>query len=123
MAWLAKRFGADRWLKLGPDQITEWEGFSIAAIADQLAADDAALESRVEQDTLSGRPVVVVRQRDGSRLYVANTGRPYPLRGDYKGAEAGRVDFSEYDAGFRITAPTDAIDIPALLERERGPEA
>jgi hypothetical protein len=33
-----------------------------------------------------------------------------PLRGEYEGPDAGRIDFSEYGADFDITAPSDAVD-------------
>ena len=113
------RVGANRWLKLGPEQITDWEGLSLADIAGQLAGDDNPLEPEVTQTTLALRPVVVLRHRDGSKLYVANTGRPYPLRGEYNGPDAGRIEFSEYGADFEITAPEGALDIPALVAGRR----
>jgi hypothetical protein len=105
------RFGADRWLKLGPKQVTLWEGFSLAELADQLVHDDSPVEPQVTQATLHGQQVVVLTQQNGSKLYVANTGRAYPLRGEYKGPAPGRITFTEYGTNFRITAPENAIDI------------
>jgi hypothetical protein len=105
------RFGADRWLELGPKQVTLWEGFSLAELADQLVHDDSPVEPQVTQATLHGQQVVVLTQQNGSKLYVANTGRAYPLRGEYKGAAPGRITFTEYGTDFRITAPENAIDI------------
>ena len=107
----AARVGADRWLKLGPKQVTSWEGFSLAELADQLVHDGSPVDPQVTQATLDGRQVVVLTQQNGSKLYVANTGRPYPLRGEYKGAAPGRIDFTEYGTDFRITAPENAIDV------------
>jgi hypothetical protein len=105
------RFGADRWLRLGPKQVTLWEGFSLAELADQLVHDDSPVEPQVTQATLHGQQVVVLTQQNGSKLYVANTGRAYPLRGEYKGPAPGRITFTEYGANFRVTAPESAIDI------------
>lgn len=45
------------------------------------------------------------------KLYVANTGPPYPLHADKKGNDAGRIDLSEYGADFHITAPSNAVDL------------
>lgn len=113
----ARRVGADRWLKLGPQQVTYLEGFSLGELAGQLAQHDSPLDPRVAQATLDGKQVVVVSRKDGSKLYVANTGAAYPLRGDYTGLTAGRIDFTEYGADFRITAPQNPVDIGKLLNR------
>jgi nucleoid-associated protein YgaU len=107
----AARVGADRWLKLGSKQVTLWDGFSLAELADQLVHDDSPVDPRVTQATLDGRQVVVLTQQNGSKLYVANTGRAYPLRGEYTGPAAARIDFTEYGTDFRITAPENAIDV------------
>lgn len=53
---------------------------------------------------------MVVRWRDGSKLYVANTGPAYPLRGDFKSPHAGRIDFTEYGAPIQITAPATVMN-------------
>jgi hypothetical protein len=102
---------ADRWVKTRPQQVTGLTGFTLDNLASQLIRDDSPWEPRVEQTTLDGTKVVVISQQDGSKLYVANTGPPYPLRGEEKGANAGRIDFTEYGADFHITAPGNATDI------------
>jgi hypothetical protein len=72
----------------------------------------AALEPKVRQATLEGRKVVVIGWRDGSKLYVANTGPAYPLRAELtKGPNVFRIDFTEYGARFNITAPRNAINV------------
>jgi hypothetical protein len=52
--------------------------------------------------------------QDGSRLYVANTGPAYPIRGESKGANEGRIDFSEYGVDFQITAPENHVELGEL---------
>jgi hypothetical protein len=113
----SQRAGAGRWLKLGMGQITEWKGLSLAELAGQLTHNTSPLEPGVSKATLDGKPVVVLRYRDGSRLFVAATGPAYPLRGDYGGAAAGRVEFSEFGADFHITAPPGAVDVAQLPDR------
>jgi hypothetical protein len=113
----AARVGANRWLKLGPKQVTLWEGFSLEELADQLVHDDSPVDPRVTQAKLDGRRVVVLTQRNGSKLYVANSGRAYPVRGEYKGPAPARIDFTEYGTDFRITAPENAIDVAKQLDR------
>jgi hypothetical protein len=105
--------GADRWLKLAPQE-TSVEGFSLDSFAQQLTMNDTPLETEVEQTELDGKRVVVISQQDGSRLYIANTGPAYPIRGDLKGANEGRIDFSEYDVDFQITAPQNYVELSEL---------
>ncbi len=104
---------AGKWVKLSPGQVTAFEGFSLDSLAAQLTTAGSPLEPRVEQAVLhgTGARVVIVRQRDGSKLYVANTGPPYPLRTERAGKDPGEADFSEYGADFHIAAPSDPIDV------------
>ena len=87
------------------------EGFSLTELAGQLVHDDSPLDPQVTQATLDGQQVVVLTQQNGSKLYVANSGRAYPLRGNYNGPAPGRIDFTEYGTDVRITAPENAIDV------------
>jgi hypothetical protein len=109
-----QRLGADRWLKLGPQEASGLEGFSLDSFAQQLTMNESPLETEVEQTELDGRRVVVISKQDGSKLYIANTGPAYPLRGELKGANAGRIDFSEYDVDFQITAPQNSVELGEL---------
>jgi hypothetical protein len=113
---------AGRWIKIGPGQIN-LEGFSLDALAAQLTKPDSPLEPKVDQATLDGKKVVVISQENGSKLYIANTGPAYPLRGDYKGPDAGRLDFTEYGVDFHITAPSDAVNAPTESHTATAPPA
>lgn len=106
--------GADRWLKLAPQKASGLEGFSLDSFAQQLTMDESTLTTEVEQTELDGKRVVVISTQDGSRLYIANTGPAYPIRGDLKGANEGRIDFSEYGVDFQITAPQDYVELSEL---------
>jgi hypothetical protein len=98
-------------------QITAWTGLSLTELARQLTNNHSPLDPHVAQTTLDDKPVVVIRHQDGSKLYVANTGVAYPLRGDYAGHAGGRIDISKVGAHFHITAPEHAVDIGRLLGR------
>jgi hypothetical protein len=102
---------AGRWVKGGPKQVSNVTGFTLDSYAAELAKSESPLQPKVQQSTLDGTKVVVLTAQDGSKLYVANTGPPYPLRAEKKGTDAGRIDFTEYGADFHITAPTDAITV------------
>jgi hypothetical protein len=104
-----QRHDAGRWLKVAKSGFT---GFTFASLASQITAYRGPLEPKVRQATLDGRKVVVIGWRDGSKLYVANTGPAYPLRAELtKGPNVFRIDFTEYGARFNITAPRNAINV------------
>jgi hypothetical protein len=75
---------------------------------------ESPLETEVEQTELDGKRVVVINTQEGSKLYIANTGLAYPIRGEFKGANEGRIDLSEYDADFQITAPQTYVELGEL---------
>jgi hypothetical protein len=106
--------GAGRWLKLAPEEASGLGGFSLDSFAQQLIMNESALETEAEQTELDGRRVVVISMQDGSRLYVANTGPAYPIRGELKGANEGRIDFSKYGVDFEITAPENYVELGEL---------
>ena len=108
------RLGADRWLKLGPQEASGLEGFSLDSFAQQLTTSESPLETEVEQTELDGTRVVVISNQDGSKLYIANADPAYPIRGELKGANAGRIDFSEYDVDFQISAPENSVELGEL---------
>ncbi len=65
-----------------------------------------------------GRQVVAIRDSsDGSKLYVAATGKPYPVAivGGKKG-QSGAIMFGDWNEPVSLTAPKDAIDISQLGE-------
>ena len=63
-----------------------------------------------------GRQVVAIRDAsDSSKLYVAATGKPYPvaLVGGTKG-QSGTITFGDWNKSVSLSAPKDAIDISQL---------
>jgi hypothetical protein len=114
-----QRLAADRWLRLGASEVTALDGFTLEEQADRLTDLDSPLEPAVEQTVLDGRKAVVISQRDGSQLYVANSGTPLPLRAVRQGDTPGQVDYTEYDVHFDIAAPPDAVRFSAPDEEHR----
>jgi hypothetical protein len=69
------------------------------------------------KSTYKGQPVVVIRDTsDDSKLYVAATGKPYPvaLVGGKKG-ESGAITFSDWNKAVSLSAPSGALDISHFL--------
>jgi hypothetical protein len=63
--------------------------------------------------TYNGTKVVAVRDTsDNSKLYVAATGKPYPVAivGGKKG-QSGAITFDDWNKSVSLSAPSDAIDI------------
>jgi hypothetical protein len=63
--------------------------------------------------TYKGDDAVVIRDTsDNSKLYVAATGKPYPVAivGGKKG-ESGTITFDDWNKGVSLSAPSNAIDI------------
>jgi hypothetical protein len=66
--------------------------------------------------TYQGSPVVAIRDTsDDSKLYVAATGKPYPvaITGGKKG-QSGTITFDDWNANVSLSAPKGAIGISEL---------
>lgn len=66
--------------------------------------------------TFEGQKVVEIRDTsDNSKLYVAATGKPYPVGivGAKKG-QSGTITFSDWNKSLSVSAPKGAIDISKL---------
>ena len=63
--------------------------------------------------TYAGTDVVAIRDTsDGSKLYVAATGKPYPVAivGGKKG-DTGAIKFDDWNKSVSLSAPSNAVDI------------
>jgi hypothetical protein len=62
--------------------------------------------------TIRGQKVIAVNDTtQGGTLYVATTGKPYPVRIAKSGSQAGQVDFDRFNESVSLTAPSNSIDI------------
>jgi hypothetical protein len=106
-----------RWLK-APTSNPDFA--SIGSITNLRKLLDSALEShgtlkKGPVQTVDGRQAVgVVDTSQGGTLYVATTGRPYPVAIAKTGKSGGKVSFSRWNLPVSITAPANAIDITQL---------
>jgi hypothetical protein len=106
-----------RWLK-APSSTPEFA--SISSITDLHRLVDATLSShgalvKTATTTLSGVKVVGVSdQSKGGTLYVATTGKPYPVEIVKGGTGGGTVSFGRWNESVSITVPPNAIDITQL---------
>ncbi len=65
--------------------------------------------------TIDGQKVVALTDSaKGGTLYVATTGKPYPVEIVKTGAQGGRFMFDRYDQPVSLTAPANAINLQQL---------
>jgi hypothetical protein len=65
--------------------------------------------------TVGGQQAIAVTDgaKDGT-LYVATTGKPYPLQISKGGSESGKIVFDRWNQPVTITAPADSVDLSEL---------
>jgi len=104
-----------RWVKASASS-NRFRSFAALASMAGLFAKISASHGKLVNDgkkTYQGQQVVVIRDTsDGSKLYVAATGKPYPvaLTGG-NGHQSGQVTFGDWNKPVSLTAPKGAIDI------------
>ncbi len=64
------------------------------------------------ESTVAGRKVVAVKSDQGT-LYVAATGKPYPVEVVKPGSDGGRIDFDRFNQAVTLAAPTNTINLPS----------
>jgi hypothetical protein len=65
--------------------------------------------------TVRGQKVIAVNDKsNGGTLYVATTGKPYPIAIVKNGSDGGRVDFDRFNKPVTLTPPANAIDVSKL---------
>jgi hypothetical protein len=71
--------------------------------------------SKGSTTTVNGQKVIAVTDSSkSSKLYVATTGKPYPIEIAKTGSAAQHVDFDNYNAPVSLTPPAKSIDISQL---------
>jgi hypothetical protein len=106
-----------RWLK-APTSNADFA--SIASLTDLKRLVDTALAShgalaKGAQTSVNGQKAIALRDTsNGGTLYVATTGKPYPLEIRKSGAEGGKVEFTRWNEPVSLGPPRDAIDVSQL---------
>jgi hypothetical protein len=108
-----------KWIK-APTTSKQFRSFAALASVSGLFAEIGANHGKLVNDgktTYKGQPVVVIRDlSDDSKLYVAATGKPYPvaLVGGRKN-QSGTVTFSDWNQPVSLSAPSGALDVSQFL--------
>lgn len=116
----AARVLQGRWLKA---PTTSGEFSAIASLTDLgklLSADLPGPRglSKGRTTKLGGTPAIAVTNAaKGETVYVATTGRPYPLQLVKTGEGGGRISLERWNETVALSAPPNAIDITRLRSR------
>jgi hypothetical protein len=113
----AARLLQGKWLK-APVTTTQFAPLVSLAKMHRLftsALGPLATFSKTGTTTVRGQKVVAVEDHfKGGHLYVATTGKPYPVEIARAGSSGGTIRFAEWNAPVSIKAPSDSIDISKL---------
>ena len=110
---------AGKWIK-STGQSNVLSSLTLQSIAAGLNSTDSPLQSGVKQTTLNGKKALVLTQKDGSTLTVADAAAPVPLQIVNKtAATKGQLDFTGYGATQNITAPPGAMTAAQALKASK----
>jgi hypothetical protein len=71
--------------------------------------------SKGAQTTVEGQPAIAVSETaQKGTLYVATTGKPYPIEIAKSGSGGGRIVFSKWNEPVKLEAPKNAVDLSEL---------
>jgi hypothetical protein len=106
-----------KWLKGSPTD-SSFQSFSqltsIKSLMGSLTQDHGTL-TKGSTTTINGVKAVALHSSKGGTMYIATTGKPYPLEvSKTSGPRTGKVTFSDYNKAFAISAPSHAVDLSRL---------
>jgi hypothetical protein len=104
-----------KWLK-APSTNSDFASLSsltdLHKLAQSLLTGHGSL-SKGSKSTVNGQKVIAVKDSQG-QLYVATTGKPYPIQIAKAGSASQHVDFDKYNASVSLSAPSKSIDLSQL---------
>lgn len=108
---------AGKWLKVSAAS-GEFAAFgqlaNMSKLIDSTLASHGGL-SKGATTTVNGQQAIAVTDTTkGGVLYVATTGKPYPVQITKTGSESGKITFANWNQPVTITAPANSIDLAEL---------
>jgi hypothetical protein len=105
--WLKAAANSSGFASIG--QLTD-----LRQLVDQTLADHGTL-TKSGTTTIAGQKVVGVTDKGkGGTLYIAATGRPYPVQISRNAGGTGKITFDRWNEPVTLVAPANAIDIAQL---------
>ncbi|HEY3864464.1 MAG TPA: hypothetical protein VGL54_00070 [Solirubrobacteraceae bacterium] len=113
----AEKLLAGKWLK-APASSGSFSSLGsltdLAQLLDTALSDHGALK-KGPTTTINGQQALSVTDAGhGGTLYVATTGKPYPIEIAKIGKSGGKITFDRWNAPVTLTAPANAIDLSQL---------
>jgi hypothetical protein len=104
-----------KWLKTSTTNgFSSFDVSSPHAVIEQLLGSHGIL-IKGATTTVDGQPVVALKDKNKpGTLYVATTGKPYPVELAGSGSEQGRIVFDDFNAAVSVSAPANSIDLQQL---------
>lgn len=108
---------AGKWLKVSTNT-PEFASFSsltnMRKLLDTVLVGHGSLQKGATT-TIRGQQAVAVKDTTrGGTLYVATTGKPYPLQISKGGSEAGTIAFDKWDEPVAIAPPASSVNLSEL---------
>jgi hypothetical protein len=106
-----------KWLK-APAASGEFASFS--QLADMRKLIDTTLAghgglAKGSTSVINGQKVIAINDTSkAGTLYVATTGKPYPIQLAKGGSESGKITFEDWNKPVSIAAPDNAVDLAEL---------
>jgi hypothetical protein len=106
-----------KWLK-APATTGEFASFS--QLADMRKLIDSTLAghgglAKGSTKVVNGQQVIAINDTSkAGTLYVATTGKPYPIQLFKGGSESGKISFEDWNKPVSIAAPANAVDLAEL---------
>jgi hypothetical protein len=106
-----------KWLKASATS-GEFASFNSLANMTQLINTTLAAHGALKKgatSTVNGQQAIAITDTNKTgTLYVATTGKPYPVAITKGGSENGKIVFDDWNQPVTITAPTNAVDLSEL---------
>ena len=114
---------AGKWLKV-PTTTPEFASFSsltnMRKLLDTTLAGHGSLQKGSTTTVAGQQAIAVTDTTRGGTLYVATSGKPYPLQISKDGAEAGTIAFDKWDEPVTISAPASSVNLSELKSLAGG---
>lgn len=107
-----------KWLK-APASDADFASLSqltdLRQLVDQTLENHGSSLTKIGTSTIDGQKVVGITDKSkGGTLYIATTGRPYPIQIAKSGSGGGKITFDRWNSSVTLAAPTNAIDVAQL---------
>jgi len=106
--WLKASAGDSDFASLG--QITD-----MRQLLDQTITNHGVSLTKLGSSTVAGQKVIgIADASDHGALYIAATGKPYPIQVSKSGSGSGKITFDRWNEAVELAAPANAIDVAQL---------